>query len=211
MKDHTTPEKIFYFPLTRMVIGIAVVAGSVALCEWARNLFTDKSQPVNDFENAIVGTAEVFMALLSYTLLFRFYEKRQITELSPASLPKKGLIGFLSGLLLQSLVILVIYLAGSYRILHINPFLFLVPGFIQSMVAGFVAEILIVGIFFRLTEEKLGTAIALIVASALFVIMHSAAKGATVLSVVSTAMQAGMLLPALYVFSRSLWLSIFFH
>jgi membrane protease YdiL (CAAX protease family) len=62
-----------------------------------------------------------------------------------------------------------------------------------------------------LAEEKLGTVLALVITSLLFVIMHSGAKGATILSVASTVIQAGVLLPALYVFSRTLWLSIFFH
>src|ERR1022692_268853 len=211
MNNQTTLKKIIYFPLTRIIIGIAVIVGSVALCEWARKLFPDKFQQANDFESGIIGIAEVFMALLSYILLFGFYEKRQIKELSFAAFPKNALIGFLSGLMLQSLAIFVIYLAGDYYIVHVNPVSFLFPGFIQAMAAGFVAEILIVGVLFRLAEEKLGTVIALIIAALLFVIMHSGAKGATILSVVSTAIQAGILLPALYIFSRSLWLSIFFH
>jgi uncharacterized protein len=211
MNNQTTLKKIIYFPLSRIVIGIAVIVGSVALCEWARKLFPDKFQQANDFENGIIGIAEVCMALLSYVLLFGLYEKRRIKELSLAALPKNALIGFLSGLMLQSLAILVIYFAGGYFIVHVNPVSFIFPGFIMAMVAGFVAEILIIGVLFRLAEEKLGTVIALIIAGLLFVIMHSGAKGATILSVASTATQAGVLLPALYVFSRSLWLPIFFH
>jgi membrane protease YdiL (CAAX protease family) len=114
-------------------------------------------------------------------------------------------------LMMQSLTILVIYFAAGYYLVHVNPGSFIFPGFIKAMVAGFVAEILIVGVLFRLAEEKLGTVIALVIAALFFVIMHSGAKGATILSVASTAIQAGVLIPALYVFSRSLWLPIFFH
>jgi CAAX protease family protein len=211
MKGQTTLQKIIYFPLTRMIIGIAAVVASVAFCEWARKLFSDKFQLANDLEDAIIGIAEIGMALLSYIILFRVYEKRQIRELNAAAFSNNALIAFSSGIVLQSFTILVIYLVGGYQILHVNPFSFLIPGLIQAAVAGFVAEILFVGIVFRLAEEKLGTVIALIITSLFFVIMHSGARGATILSVASTAIQAGILLPALYVFSRSLWPPIFFH
>jgi membrane protease YdiL (CAAX protease family) len=45
----------------------------------------------------------------------------------------------------------------------------------------------------------------------LFAVLHVNVKGATFISVGATAMQAGLLLPAAYVFSRNLWLPIFLH
>ena len=45
----------------------------------------------------------------------------------------------------------------------------------------------------------------------LFAGIHAAAKGATVLSVCSTAMEAGFVLSAVYIFSSNLWLPIFLH
>ena len=87
------------------------------------------------------------------------------------------LIGFVTGFILQSLFILVIYLAGDYSINHVNPFSFLLPSFATALTAGFVGEIVIRGIFFRLTEEKLGTVLTLIICVLLFAIMHMSAKG----------------------------------
>src|SRR4030095_14800903 len=60
-------------------------------------------------------------------------------------------------------------------------------------------------------EEQAGTVIALLIFIVLFVILHVNAKGATVISVGATAMQAGLMLPAAYVYSRSLWFPIFLH
>jgi uncharacterized protein len=203
--------KTLHFFLTRMIIGIAVVAGSVALVEITGRYLLDKTQTAGELKNAIVGIADAGVALVSYILLFRFYEKREIKELSWATFWKNALIGFLAGLVLQSLMILVIYLAGGYSILLTNPVSFLLPGFITSLTAGFVAEILIRGIIFRLTEEKFGTIVALIISASLFAVIHSGHKEATLLSVLSTTIQAGILLSAVYVFSRSLWFSIFLH
>ncbi len=211
MNNQITLKKITDFFLTKIIIGILAVAGSVALVEWIRQSLSDKIQMTDELQNGIVGIVEIFMALFSYTLLFRFYEKRKVTELSLAVFWKNALIGFLLGLILQSLAILVIYMAGDYSIIKINPVSFLIPGFTAAIIAGFVAEILIRGIIFRLTEEKLGTVIALIISSLLFAVMHSGVKGATLLSVLSTTIQAGILPGAVYVFTRRLWLPIFLH
>jgi uncharacterized protein len=206
-----TLKKIIHFPLTKIIIGILVVAGSVALVEWAGRSLLDKIQMRDDFENIIIGIIEVLIALLSYVLLFRSYEKRKVTELSLEAFWKNAVIGFLAGFILQSLLILVIYMAGDYSIMRVNPASFLLPAFTTALTAGFVAEIIIRGIIFRLTEGNLGTVIALIISVLLFVVLHSGNKGATLLSVLSTAIQAGFLLSAVYVFSRSLWLPIFLH
>ncbi|MEP7145009.1 MAG: CPBP family intramembrane glutamic endopeptidase [Ferruginibacter sp.] len=211
MDNQTTLQKIMHFFLTRIILGILVVGGSVALVENAGRYFVDKTLFPAELKDAIIGIADVAIALISYILLFRFYEKRQIKELSLATFWKNAIFSFLAGLILQSLMILVIYLAGGYLILHVNPVSFLVPGLIFSLIAGFVAEIIIVGIIFRLTEEKLGTVIALIICCLLFAISHSGNKEATLLSVLSTTIQAGILLSAVYVFTRSLWPSIFLH
>ena len=211
MDNKPALQKILYFFLTKIVIGILVIGGSVALVENAGRALLEKIQITGDLQNAMVGIADGAIALLSYILLFRFYEKRQIKELSLASFWKNSLVGFLAGMVLQSLVIFVIYLTDGYSIISINPVSFLIPGFIAALTAGFVGEILLRGIIFRLTEEKFGTVIALIISALLFAVFHSGVKGATLLSVVSTSIQAGMLLSAVYVFTRSLWLPVFLH
>ena len=211
MDNPTTLQKVLSFFLTKIIIGLLVVGGSVVLAESAGRSLLDKTQITGELQNGIIGITDVAIALLSYVLLFRFYEKRQIKELSLATFWKNAFIGFLAGLILQSLVILVIYLAGGYSIIRINPVSFLLPAFIAALTAGFVAEILIRGIIFRLTEEKSGTVIALIISALLFAVLHSVVKGATLLSVLSTTIEAGILLGAVYVFTRSLWLPIFLH
>jgi hypothetical protein len=85
------------------------------------------------------------------------------------------------------------------------------PGLIFALTAGVVAEILIVGVFFRIIEDRLGTSVALTILALLFAILHLGAENATILSVYTTAVMAGVLLPAAYVLTRSLWFPIFLH
>jgi uncharacterized protein len=208
--NNTTLQKILHFFLVKIIIGIAVVAGSVFLTDWLIRQILQQTSIVEDVKNLIIAITESLAALVSYIFLFRFYEHRKIQELS-AHFLKNATIGFLTGLILQSLFILIIYLAGEYSITKINPVSFLLPALSTALMAGFVAEILIRGIVFRLLEEKLGTVITLIIAVLLFALFHTGNKNATALSVLATSARAGLLLSAAYVFSRSLWLPIFLH
>lgn len=211
MKNQTAFKKIINFTLTKIIIGVLVIVGSVVLVEWIKKLLTDKFTAGNALADAAMAIIEALMALLSYILLFRFYEKRQIAELSLASFWKNTGAGFFAGLILQSLIILIIYIAGSYAIISVNPASFILPAFTASFVAGFVAEIIIRGIIFRLTEKKLGTVITVLIAVLIFIVAHAGVKGATLLSILSTSVQAGVLLSAVYVYTRALWFPIFLH
>ena len=127
MENQTTLQRIIYFPITKIIIGILVVAGSVALIELAGRPLLSRLQIPGESANVIIAIAEASFALFSYILLFRFYDKRQIKELSLSSFGKNALIGFSSGLILQSLSIVVIYVSGAYSITTVNPVSFFLP------------------------------------------------------------------------------------
>ena len=194
-----------------MIVGIGVIVSLVAFIEWLRSSILDKTNLSNDVKALIVPIAEAFITTTAYIFLFRAYDKRRIHELSAATFINNAVIGFLTGILLQSLFILIIYLAGTFLVVNVNPISVLISPLGFALTAGFVAEIIMIGIVFRLLEQQTGTVVALLVFIILFAILHINAKGATVISVGATAMQAGFLLPAAYVFSRSLWLPVFLH
>jgi hypothetical protein len=204
-------QKALHFFLTKMIVGVGVIVSLVAFIEWMHSSILDKTNLSNDLKSLIVAVAEALIATTGYIFLFRAYDKRRIDELSASTFIDKVFIGFLTGILLQGLFIFIVYLAGTYLVLNINPVSTLVSPFAFALTAGFVAEIIIIGVVFRLLEEQTGTAIALTIFIILFAVLHINAKGATLVSVGATAMQAGFLLPAAYVFSRSLWLPVFLH
>jgi len=194
-----------------MVIGIGVIVLLVALVEWLHSLILNKTNLPDDVKALIVSGAEAFIATAGYIFVFRIYEKRRIHELSAALFMKNAAMGFLTGMILQSLFILIVYLAGTFLVVHVNPVSALIRPFAFALTAGFVAEIILIGIVFRLLEQQTGTLIALFVFIILFAVLHINVKGATVVSIAATAMQAGLLLPATFVFSRNLWLPVFLH
>ena len=77
--------------------------------------------------------------------------------------------------------------------------------------AGFVEEIAMRGVFFRLIEELLGTAGSVALGAILFGALHLANPNATIFSAVAIALSAGVLFPALYAATRSLWICIGAH
>ena len=194
-----------------MIIGIGLIVSLVFCIEWLRSLVLDKTSLPDDLKAVIVSVAEATVATICYIFLFRFYEQRRIRELSPEKFIGSAVIGSVTGILLQALFILVICLAGTFSVVHVNPVSTLIKPFAFALTAGFVAEIMIIGIVFRILEEQTGTKIALLIFIMLFVILHINVKGATAITVTATAMQAGFMIPAAYVFSRSLWLPVFLH
>jgi membrane protease YdiL (CAAX protease family) len=211
MNTQTGLQKVLHFFLTKIIVGIIVIAGSVFLVEWLGNLLPSKTALAENSKNIFIAISDAAIAVISYVFLFRWYEKRRIDELSLSAFNKYTGIGFATGFLLQSIFITIIFIGGAYSIIQSNSVSVLIAPFADSLRAGFVAEILIVGVFFRIMEEKLGTAISLAIMIILFAILHINSKGASVLSVCSTAMQAGFMLPAAYVCRRNLWLPVFIH
>jgi membrane protease YdiL (CAAX protease family) len=211
MSEGAAFKKALYFFLTKIIIGIAVIGASVALMEWLRTVLLDETNLAEDTKNLITAIADSISAVSAYILLFRKYEKRNITELSANRFIKHSVIGSITGFILQAVFILIIYVAATYSITQINPVSVLITPFAFALTAGFVAEILIVGVVFRLMEEQIGTILTLIFFIILFAFLHINARGASLISVSATAIQAGFLLPASYVCSRSLWLPVFLH
>jgi CAAX protease family protein len=210
--NQTQLQRILNFFVTKIIIGSGFIILLVVSIEWLRSTLLDKTSLSDNIKALIVAIAEAFIAVIGYIFIFRLYEKRrQIHELSAGLLINNASIGFLSGVLLQSLFILFIYLGGTFLVMSLNSSSALVQPFAFALTAGFVAEIILIGVLFRLLEQQIGTVLSLIAFIMLFGILHVNVKGATSISIGATAMQAGLLLPASYVFSRNLWLPIFLH
>ena len=194
-----------------MIAGVIAIVALVAFIEWLRSSLLDKTNLHDDTKALIVAITEATAVTACYIFLFRAYEKRRIHELNALKAGSNIILGFLTGIILQSLFILFICLFGNFSVVTVNPFSTLLSPIAFALAAGFVAEIIIIGVVFRLLEEQTGTVIALVIFVILFTVLHVNVNGATLVSVGATAMQAGFLLPAAYVFRRSLWIPVFLH
>jgi membrane protease YdiL (CAAX protease family) len=195
----------------RILVGAALITGSVILVEWLVRWATDNTSWPEELKTLLISLIESSLALTAYILFYRYAENRKITELRRETFPRMALTGFIIGIVIQAAFILTICIAGSYRIEKINPAIDLLPTLSASLTAGFVAELLIRGILFRILEEKLGTILTLLLMVVSFAILHMGMPGGSLVSVAATSLHAGLLLSAAYVVSRSLWFPIFLH
>ncbi len=115
------------------------------------------------------------------------------------------------GTALFSIVILELASAGFYHIVALHPSPDLAIAALLLLPGAMAEELLFRGIIFRLIEEWSGTWIALAVSAAIFGLVHAANPGATWISTLAIALEAGVLLGAAFVITRNLWLPIGLH
>jgi uncharacterized protein len=199
------------FPLTRIVIGLALCLGiGLAAMLGTQQLLTRTSLPPAD-KDPISGTVFAFFVFAIYILVYQRLEKRKITELSTSKLPQYLAAGVLLGGTLAAAIVLIQYFAHSLTVTATRSFLPLLPNLWNTFVNSIIAEVLIIGIFFRIIEEWLGTYIALSLLIIIFFALHITAPGATVISAACVAMHAALLNAASYIYTRRLWSPIAIH
>jgi len=204
-------RKALEFPLTRILVGIVVcllAAQSVnVLLRWLLGL-TGLDVDVAKMIRVSLNLAAV---LATYYWLFRYYEKRRITELALGPLPREGAIGFAAAALAIVLVILILFALGYYRPLAINSRLSLqLYSLVIIATMAATEEVLFRGIFYRITEASLGTNIALAASGLAFGLGHLGSEHVTWVSVTALAL-GGVLTGIAFTASGRLWCPIFIH
>jgi len=211
MKSISLPQKILHFSIVKIILGIICCAGIVTVAQIGMSKLLSPTSLAKDEKMLLIGIIVAILSIGTYIFLFRYYEKRNITELSTKGLGKNLSIGILLGVLLQSLTILVIYLNKGFTVISLNSILFILPSLTMAFTAAIFEEILFRGIIFRITEEKLGSYWALLISAIIFGAMHLANPHSTFLAALGLAIQAGLLLGAAYIFSKNLWFPIAIH
>ena len=188
-------RRLLAFPLVRLVLAIAPI--SVFL-----KIATQLHVPML--------AAALFVPLL-YVAYVRAVEQRRVAELSLAGAGAELVRGFVVGVALFSVTMAILRLAGVATITRGDGWHALVVGLGAAVGAALIEETLIRAIFFRIVEESLGSVIALVASAALFGFMHAFNPGATLVSTVAIALEAGVILAAAYLYTRRLWMAIGLH
>jgi len=208
-------KKIFHSTIAKIIIGfVVVIAAYNVSSDWLNNILRAYKE-IQIARLIIIPIFSVIVVLASYIVLYRYYEKRRITELSTHNIGKYLLFGLLLGLLLPSLSIFVAYLRGEYIVLSISNItdVFL-RDFTISIAFGILTavfeEVLFRGVLFRLIEEKLGSYIALIISSVFFGFLHLTNDSSALFAAVSISV-TGIFLAVAYMNTRNLWFPIAIH
>lgn len=203
--------RVVHFPLVLLVVGIGVQL-------LAQAAFIKLLGPVIDATAGMKGAALLPAVIaagscgLVYWVFVRFVERRPaVTEFGTRGWARELGAGLLAGVLLFSVAIGIIALLGGYRVIGTNPMSVVLPVLAIAIVSGVGEEILFRGLFFRLIETWLGSWAALILSAALFGALHLGNTHATLLAGAAIALEAGIMLAALYMLTRRLWAAIGLH
>ncbi|NTV63323.1 MAG: CPBP family intramembrane metalloprotease [Oscillochloris sp.] len=153
----------------------------------------------------LIGTLAALGAIGLVTVLVERRPLRAV-GLGWRGMPGQWLRGAAVGAGLMSACVLLLALAGGYRVgglrLALGP---LLSSLLLQVGVGLFEEGLFRGMIFRLLEEGLGSWVALVLSSTLFGAIHLLNPQATPLGAAAIAVEAGVLLAAAYMLTRSLW------
>lgn len=214
---HPTLGRVLRHPLTRLLLSLLLL-GLLLWAVFALTPFLGVPGGRGQGQQVLDEGREALASVLALLLVGRWVERR-----GPAALgfPLRGAgrelgagVALGGGLMLA--VVGALALAGWYRAVDTGeaPAQEARDALAWAAIYAAVAveeEVQFRGILFRLVEEWLGSGPALLLSSALFGFAHHQNAGATVFSSVAIALEAGLLLGACYMLTRSLWFATAVH
>ena len=200
--------RFIHHPMMLLLLSIPMIFACALLVSAINHLFGGKTSDPAGLLSAVIG-AGIFA--VGYWLFVRFVERRPVDELALPFAPRELAIGVATGLAIFSLVMGVIAALGSYRVIGTNGPNVLPLALALGIFPGFSEEIAIRGLFFRLFERWLGSWAALALSAAFFGMGHLGNQNATWIAAVGIAFEAGIMLAAVYMITRRLWVAIGLH
>lgn len=148
------------------------------------------------------------IAVLAYWGFVRFYERRAPAELLPRW--RWTLVAGIAGAASIGVTILALYATRHFEVVSTQG-----PGpafgvFGMLAIAAVMEEVLFRCILFRILEESVGTAVALVASAVVFGAAHGANQGAGALTFVVVTL-AGLMWGGVFVLSRNLWVTAAHH
>jgi uncharacterized protein len=204
--------RIWQFPLVVMLVALAlaIAAGIITSLVVEHVISPNVSDPLGEILGIVVL---ITLCFLVYKTIIRKLGRKKHDDL-PLDAPafRELALGLGAGALLISTCVALAAVFGVYRITGPDNFAdWAEIIFLTGIYAGFFEELLIRGIVLRWLEELAGSWIALLLSSLLFGFLHGTNDNATFFSSLAIAIEAGVLLGAAYMLTRSLWLAIGLH
>ncbi|MDE2563910.1 MAG: CPBP family intramembrane metalloprotease [Sphingomonadales bacterium] len=201
-------RKALGFHLVQLVVeAVVIVAVAVLFSTLAHKFPLGRNTPAL-FGGAVVTAAGI---VLAWKGCRRWIERSADREFPLAGMARELPAGLAFGFLLFSGMAGIVALLGGFEVLGVRG-----AGQIWSMLAmavisGTFEETLFRGIIYRHLEGLLGSIAALAITSTLFGAAHLANPGATWFAALAIAVEAGILLGAAYMLTRTLWLAAGLH
>jgi membrane protease YdiL (CAAX protease family) len=194
------------YAFVRILIGLGMVIVITAILQIAFQ-FAGRAPNAKRFLNLTYLPAFVGMAatVLVYRGFVRWIEKRPVTELGTKGAALETTGGVLLGAAMFGATVGILALLGCFRVLGLDSWEALPTALVASAVSAVVEEIIFRGIIFRITEESLGTWIALVISALLFGAVHMLNPNASLQGGIAIVLEAGIFLAAAFLTTRRLW------
>jgi uncharacterized protein len=205
------PTALTWMPVQLLLMFVVLAAIDLG-CQLLGSLLVHASPtPLRDAARLLAAFFLSGMMIVVYRFLVTLLEQRTAIEL-PLSLSVPGLwLGVLVGAGLFALVYATLWALSAISLRGFSGFGGLGHALAIAIASAVGEEIVFRGVVYRRLEEKLGTAIALLISAALFSLVHAGNAGANWVSTLAIALESGVMLGLAYAATRSLWLPIGLH
>lgn len=218
-------RRVIAFPLVSLILALLALGVATAIAEGFVGVFIGAREHLHHAPTQAQMIAlltgpyvipyvilEILFSVIAYKLVIRRLGEWPRDDLRLARAARDGAHGIAAGFLIFSLIVGVAAALGVYHITGGGTWsTFLTLLFSMGIGPGFREELMFRGVLFRFTEELGGSWFALILTSALFGLAHIRNHDATWVSSLFIAVEAGLLLGAVYMLTRNLWMCMGFH
>lgn len=202
-------RRILDYPLVAMIFAVALFFVTIVLAATAAQLLPSIPEFTGEMKFELIAAV---LLLLLYKLVIRHMGEPTRDDLSLEGGTWRLAIGLGTGLALFALIVAVAAALGVYRVTAEGDTRDLLAQLIISALFPAISEeMLFRGILFRWIEEFGGSWLGLVLSSALFGAAHLWNPGANPIAVSFIAIEAGMMLGAAYMLTRSLWVPMGIH
>ena len=212
VRPKTTIGKIIQFSLTRIIIVILFLLPVTILNQIVKSNVGQIFTPI--FVNIVnygLDFATLVLFIIVYGIYTKIVERREPYEFSFRELGMEVGAGFMLSVCLVSLVVIIMYAMGYYKIIGVNPFINLTDVFFAQMMVAFMEELFFRLILFKLTEEFAGSGIALIVQGLLFGFAHAGNPNADLWTTLGLVLSCTFIFGGAFMLTRRIWLIMGIH
>ena len=203
-------KKILYFPITKIILGITVCFSLfVGIQNFVSKPFFYNIIQNKNIADTLIHSVSILVLLFSYYYFFRWYDKREIKELSTKHLPKEMFGGFAIGFFAISLSIFILYLLGYYQFISLSLENYSFELFMTLLVAALIEDLFTRGLVLRELENWLGTNSAILLVM-LIETWHIFNPNTTPFSLF-VSLCWGFTMSMLFIYTKRVWLPFFFH
>jgi membrane protease YdiL (CAAX protease family) len=209
----TAVGKVVQFPLVRMAIVFLFFLPIFRLHSLvAAKIIGPSAEPLKTvlfFLDTLVAFA---LVIVVYRLYTKWVENRKAIELSGKKALGEFGTGFGVSFVLIGLILLILLVPGYYKIESLNSYyLIVVQSFFLFGMKAFIEELLFRLILFKLSEELLGSWLALALVTVLFGLAHLGNPNATLGTSLAVAIIGGLFDTAAFMYTRRVWFALGIH